>query len=49
MASSSKTPLFNKGKICPGRAKSCGLVAESTKDNTVAARSAADIPVVTPF
>jgi hypothetical protein len=32
-----------------GRAKSCGLVPESTKDKPVAARSAADIPVVTPF
>jgi hypothetical protein len=47
MSSSSKTPLFNKGKYVR-RAKSCGLVAESTKDNAVAARSAADIPVVTP-
>ncbi|MNG23941.1 hypothetical protein D3C84_1086080 [compost metagenome] len=41
--------LATKGKICPGRANSCGLVFGSTNDKTVFALSAAEIPVVTPF
>jgi hypothetical protein len=35
--------------MCPGRAKSCGLVLESTKDKIVFALSPADIPVVTRY
>ena len=34
------------GKVCPGRRRSCGLVFGSTSVRTVAARSAAEIPVV---
>jgi hypothetical protein len=47
--SSKNTSLFSyQGNICPGLAKSCGLVSELARDKTVLALSAADIPVVTP-
>ena len=44
-----KTPpsLARKGNICPGRAKSSGLIAGSITAFTVSALSAAEIPVLT--
>ena len=46
-----KTPpcLAVRGNICPGRASSCGLVSSFTKAKIVLARSAAEMPVVTPL
>jgi hypothetical protein len=38
--------LAIKGKICPGLAKSCGLVSALAKTKVLAL--SADIPVVTP-
>jgi hypothetical protein len=37
-----------RGKMCPGRAKSAGRHCGSTAARTVRARSAAEMPVVTP-
>ena len=45
-----KTPPFlaRNGKICPGRAKSLGRAPSATAAKIVVARSAAEMPVVTP-
>jgi hypothetical protein len=45
------TPPFlaRRGKTCPGRARSCGRVLESTAVRMVVARSDALMPVVTPL
>ena len=40
--------VYRSGNTCPGRTSSYGSVAESTSVRTVLARSAAEIPVVTP-
>ena len=46
-----RTPPFlaRSGKICPGRARSCATAPGATAVRMVWARSAAEMPVVTPF
>jgi len=40
--------LARSGKMCPGRARSCGFVGESTAGQDWSRDPPAEIPVVTP-